>query len=174
MGGWIMVPLAIMLLLAIYVFTERYIAIRNASRIDQNFMNIIRDHIVSGNLTAARSFAKTQTILLPASLIKDCNVLANQLRTLKRVWIMLVNWKCINWKRTSEFFPLFPKPRRYFGFVGTLIGLMQLFANIQKANEVEINVVSQGIYTKLYYFDLGFGHWIDRLFCIQLSQYTNR
>src|SRR5678816_1145503 len=58
MGGWIMVPLAIMLLLAIYVFTERYIAIRNASNIDQNFMNIVRDHIVSGNLVAARSFAK--------------------------------------------------------------------------------------------------------------------
>src|SRR6187431_734064 len=57
MGGWIMIPLAIMLLLAIYVFTERYIAIRNASNIDQNFMNIVRDHIVSGNLVAARRFA---------------------------------------------------------------------------------------------------------------------
>ena len=36
-----------------------------------------------------------------------------------------------------------------FGFVGTLIGLMQLFSNIHKANEVEIGVISQGIYTKL-------------------------
>ncbi|HET9431640.1 MAG TPA: MotA/TolQ/ExbB proton channel family protein, partial [Chitinophagaceae bacterium] len=58
MGGWIMIPLAIMLLLAVYVFAERTIAIRNAARIDSNFMNIIRDHIVSGNVAAARSFAK--------------------------------------------------------------------------------------------------------------------
>src|SRR6185503_17199983 len=58
MGGWIMIPLAIMLLMAVYVFVERTIAIRNASRIDSNFMNIIRDHIVSGNVSAARSFAK--------------------------------------------------------------------------------------------------------------------
>jgi biopolymer transport protein ExbB len=58
MGGWIMIPLAFMLLLGVYVFAERYIAIRNASKIDSNFMNIIRDHIVSGNITAARSFAK--------------------------------------------------------------------------------------------------------------------
>ena len=35
MGGWIMIPLAIMLLLAVYVFAERYIAIRNASKIDR-------------------------------------------------------------------------------------------------------------------------------------------
>src|SRR5690349_24208027 len=58
LGGWIMIPLAIMLLLAVYVFAERSIAIRNASKIDNNFMNIIRDHIVSGNVSAARSFAK--------------------------------------------------------------------------------------------------------------------
>src|SRR4029079_12095478 len=58
MGGWIMVPLAIMLLLAVYVFAERPMAIRNAAKIDDNFMNIIRDNIVSGNITAARNFAK--------------------------------------------------------------------------------------------------------------------
>jgi biopolymer transport protein ExbB len=58
MGGWIMIPLGIMLLMGVYVFAERTIAIRNAARIDPNFMNIIRDHIVSGNVSAARSFAK--------------------------------------------------------------------------------------------------------------------
>ncbi|HYM93059.1 MAG TPA: hypothetical protein VET23_02895, partial [Chitinophagaceae bacterium] len=44
MGGWIMIPLGIMLLFTVYFFAERYIAIRHASRIDNNFMNIIRDH----------------------------------------------------------------------------------------------------------------------------------
>ena len=58
MGGWIMIPLGLMLLLGVYVAAERSIAIRNAGRIDSNFMNIIRDHIVSGNVQAARSFAK--------------------------------------------------------------------------------------------------------------------
>ena len=58
MGGWIMVALAIMLLFAVYVFAERTIAIRNAAKIDDNFMNIIRDNIVSGNVAAARNFAK--------------------------------------------------------------------------------------------------------------------
>jgi biopolymer transport protein ExbB len=46
MGGWVMVPLAIMLLATIFVFSERAIAIKHAARIDGNFMNIIRDHIV--------------------------------------------------------------------------------------------------------------------------------
>ena len=37
-----------------------------------------------------------------------------------------------------------------FGFVGTLIGLMQLFAQINEAGgEMNLAVISQGIYTKL-------------------------
>ena len=58
MGGWVMIPLTILFLVTIFVFFERFIAIRKASKIDSNFMNIIRDHIVNGNVSAARSFAK--------------------------------------------------------------------------------------------------------------------
>ena len=50
-GGWIMYPLYILLAAAIFVFFERLIAIRKASRIDANFMNIIRDNIITGNIT---------------------------------------------------------------------------------------------------------------------------
>ena len=58
LGGWVMIPLVILFLITVFVFFERLMAIRKASNIDSNFMNIIRDHIVNGNVTAARSFAK--------------------------------------------------------------------------------------------------------------------
>src|SRR3954471_2835163 len=57
-GGVLMIPLAIFMALAIFFFIERLIAIRKASKIEDNFMSIIRDHIISGNVTAARSLAK--------------------------------------------------------------------------------------------------------------------
>jgi len=57
-GGWIMYPLYILLAAAIFVFFERLIAIRKASRIDANFMNIIRDNIITGNVASARNLAR--------------------------------------------------------------------------------------------------------------------
>src|SRR5271168_3874752 len=57
-GGPLMIPLAIILVIAIFVFFERYIAIKKASKMDDNFMSIIRDHIISGNISAARSLSK--------------------------------------------------------------------------------------------------------------------
>ena len=57
-GGWIMVPLGILFVLMLYFFFERLIALRAATKLDDNFMNIVKDHIVNGNITAARSITK--------------------------------------------------------------------------------------------------------------------
>ena len=57
-GGWIMYPLYFLLVAAIFVFVERLLAINKASKIEPNFMNIIRDNIITGNVQAARNLAK--------------------------------------------------------------------------------------------------------------------
>ena len=41
-GGWVMIPILILSVIAVYIFFERYLAIRKASKIDFNFMNRIR------------------------------------------------------------------------------------------------------------------------------------
>ena len=45
--------------LAIYIFVERFIAIRKASKIDQNFINKIRDFIYEGRMEAAVDLCKS-------------------------------------------------------------------------------------------------------------------
>jgi len=57
-GGPIMIPLAVLFVLAIFFFFERYIAIKKAAKLEENFMGIIRDHILNGNVSAAKSQAK--------------------------------------------------------------------------------------------------------------------
>src|SRR5215510_13564457 len=57
-GGPLMIPLGLLFVLAVFFFFERLIAIRKASKIDPNFMYIIRDNVFSGNVSAARSMAK--------------------------------------------------------------------------------------------------------------------
>ncbi|TAL46633.1 MAG: MotA/TolQ/ExbB proton channel family protein [Chitinophagaceae bacterium] len=149
MGGWIMVPLGIMLLLAIYVFVERYIAIRNASRIDQNFMNIVRDHIVSGNIAAAKSFAKNTNNPVARIIDKGIQRIGKPIDTIEKSMDNVGQLEMYGLEKNMGILSVVSKAAPIFGFVGTLIGLMQLFSNIHQANEVEIGVISQGIYTKL-------------------------
>lgn len=149
MGGWIMVPLGIMLLLTVYFFAERYIAIRHASRIDNNFMNIIRDHIVSGNVIAARSFAKNTNNPVARIIDKGIQRVGKPIDSIEKSMDNVGQLEMYNLEKNLAVLSFISKAAPIFGFVGTLIGLMQLFSNIHKANEVEIGVISQGIYTKL-------------------------
>lgn len=149
MGGWIMIPLGVMLLLTVYVFAERYIAIKQASKIDDNFMNIIRDHIVSGNVTAARSFAKNTNNPVARIIDKGVQRIGKPIDMIESSMDNVGQLEMYKLEKNLAILSFISKAAPIFGFVGTLIGLMQLFSNIHEANEVEIGVISQGIYTKL-------------------------
>jgi biopolymer transport protein ExbB len=149
MGGWIMIPLGIMLLLAVYVFAERSIAVRNVSRIDQNFMNIVRDHIVNGNVSAARSFAKNTNNPVARIIDKGIQRIGKPIESIEKSMDNVGQMEMYKLEKNMGILSVVSKAAPIFGFVGTLIGLMQLFSNIYQANEVEIGTISQGIYTKL-------------------------
>ena len=149
MGGWVMLPLAVMLLLAVYVFVERYIAIKHASRIDLNFMHIVRDHIVSGNVVAARNFAKNTNNPVARIIDKGIQRIGKPIDGIEKSMDNVGQLEVYKLEKNMGVLAVVSKAAPIFGFVGTLIGLMQLFSNIYQAHEVEIGVISQGIYTKL-------------------------
>ena len=96
-GGWIMYPLYFLFALAIFVFFERLIAISKASKIESNFMNIIRDHIITGNVTAARSLAKNTDNPVARMIDKGIQRIGKPIDSIKKVWKMWANSKCIKW-----------------------------------------------------------------------------
>ncbi len=150
MGGWIMIPLGIMLLLTVYVFAERYIAIKQASKIDENFMNIIRDHIVSGNVSSARSFAKNTNNPVARIIDKGIQRIGKPIDAIESSMDNVGQLEMYKLEKNMSLLSVVSRAAPIFGFVGTLIGLMQLFAQINEAGgEMNLAVISQGIYTKL-------------------------
>lgn len=149
MGGWIMIPLAIMLLVAVYVFAERTIAIRNAAKIDGNFMNIIRDNIVSGNISAARSFAKNTNNPVARIIDKGIQRIGKPIDGIEKSMDNVGTLEMYKLEKNLGALSVISKAAPIFGFVGTLVGLMQLFSRINTSNEFEVGTIAGGIYTKL-------------------------
>ena len=145
-----MITLSIMLLITVYVFFERYIAIRHASRIDSNFMNIIRDHIVSGNITAARSFAKNTNNPVARIIDKGVQRIGKPIAAIESSMDNVGQLEMYNLEKNMGSLTVISRAAPIFGFVGTLMGLMQLFSQINQAGgDINLAVISQGIYTKL-------------------------
>lgn len=148
-GGWIMLPLGIMLLLAVYIFTERYLAIRAAGRIDDNFMNIIRDHLVTGNIAAAKSFTRNTNNPVARIIDKGIQRIGKPIELIEKSMDNVGVLEMYKLEKNLAVLSVVSKAAPIFGFVGTLVGLMQLFSAINTTNEFEVATIAGGIYTKL-------------------------
>ncbi|MBM3922338.1 MAG: MotA/TolQ/ExbB proton channel family protein [Sphingomonadales bacterium] len=148
-GGWIMIPLGIMLLAVVYVFVERFMAIREAGRIDPNFMNIIRDHIVTGNVVAARNFAKNSNNPVARIVDKGIQRIGKPIDAIEKSMDNVGVLEMYKLEKNLGVLSVISKAAPIFGFVGTLVGLMQLFSSITTSNEFEVSTIAGGIYTKL-------------------------
>ncbi|HQU56296.1 MAG TPA: MotA/TolQ/ExbB proton channel family protein, partial [Chitinophagaceae bacterium] len=148
-GGWIMIPLGLMLLAAVYVFAERTIGIRNAAKIDPNFMHIIRDNIMSGNITSARNLAKNTNNPVARIIDKGLQRIGKPIDAIEKSMDNVGTLEMYKMEKNMGVLSVVSKAAPIFGFVGTLMGLMQMFSNITTSNDFEVGTIAGGIYTKL-------------------------
>ncbi len=148
-AGWIMIPLAILSVATIYVFVERWLAIKKATEVDGNFMNIIRDNILSGNVTAARNFARNTANPVGRMIDKGLQRIGKPIDYIESNMENVAQLEMYKLERNVNVLAVISKIAPIFGFVGTLVGLMQLFFNINATGEYELSTIAGGIYTKL-------------------------
>lgn len=149
MGGWLMYPLFGLLFLAIFFFAERLIAIRKAGALDVNFMNHIRDHIVSGNISAARSFAKNTNNPVARIIDKGIQRIGKPIDIIEDSMENVGKLELYGLEKNLSVLSLVYGIAPMLGFLGTIIGMLQLFYNISSTGEFTPATIAGGIYTKM-------------------------
>jgi biopolymer transport protein ExbB len=148
-GGWIMVPLFLLMVIAIFFFFERLIAIRNAGKVDYNFMSIIRDHIVNGNVTAARSLAKNTFNPVARIIDKGLQRIGKPIDAIEKSMENVGKLEVYKMERNLNVLSLIAGIAPMFGFLGTIVGMVQLFYGISSTGEYTLGTIAGGIYTKM-------------------------
>lgn len=148
-GGALMIPLGLLLVLAVFFFFERYIAIKKAGKIDDNFMRIIRDHILSGNELAARAMTKNTDNPVARIIDKGIQRIGKPIDAIERSMENVARLEMYNLERNLSVLSVISRAAPIFGFVGTLAGLMQLFFDINTTGEFVLNTIAGGLYVKL-------------------------
>ena len=148
-GGFLMYPLYFLLVLAIFFFFERLIAIRKASKIEPNFMNIIRDNILSGNISAASSLAKNTPNPVAKMIDKGLQRIGKPIDAIEKSMENVGKLEMYNMERNLSILSLVAGIAPMFGFLGTIVGMVQLFYGIASTGEYTLNTIAGGIYTKM-------------------------
>ncbi len=148
-GGILMVPLALLLVLAIFFFFERYFAIKNASRMDPNFMNMIRDNVVTNNVSAARSLAKNTNNAVAKIIDKGLQRIGKPIDSIEKSMENVGRLEVYKMEKNLSVLSLVYGIAPMFGFLGTIFGMLQLFYNINATGEFTPAAIAGGIYTKM-------------------------
>lgn len=149
-GGYIMIPLAILLLLTIYIFTERCIVISRATKEDPTFMKRIRDYVREGDLESAEKLCRNTSTPYARLILKGVQRIGRPLGDVLTAVENTGNIEVANLGKGLPWLSTTAAGAPMLGFLGTVIGMIQAFFTLAKAGTASnISLLSGGIYQAL-------------------------
>ena len=149
-GGYIMIPLAVLLLVSIYIFIERCFALHRASKSDDTFMKRIRDYIMEGDIENAVNLCKRTDTPYARLILKGVNRIG---RPMNDVLVAIENTGNIEVSNLAKGFSWLSTTAAgapMLGFLGTVVGMIEAFFALANAGtSANITVLSSGIYQAL-------------------------
>lgn len=149
-GGWLMVVLLILSIIAIYIFGKKWWAIRQAAQIDKDFMMDIRDYVHEGRIKSAKTLCSKYDSpiarMVEAGLARMDKPLADVQAAIENVG----NVEVARLEKSLPYLATISGGAPMIGFLGTVAGMIEAFFNMANAgNNIDITLLSSGIYTAM-------------------------
>lgn len=149
-GGWLMWPLLALGGITIFIFVERYVAIRKASQWDTNFMNRIRDYIYDGKIASAIDLCKSTDTPISRMIIKGIERIGRPIGDVQKSIENVANLEVSRLERGLPALASIAGGAPMIGFLGTVIGMVQAFMNMAEASgTVDMSILSEGMYVAM-------------------------
>lgn len=146
-GGWIMVVLAIFSVIAVYIFSERFITINKASKRDDNFMNIIRECMIEGKLEEAKDLCRQTDTPISRMIEKGISRIGKPLNDIQTAIENVGNLEVSKLEKGVALIGMISGAAPMLGFLGTVTGMIRAFYDMSMAgNNIDIELLSAGIY----------------------------
>ena len=148
-GGPLMIPLFILFALAVFFFFERLLIIRKASKVDENFIRIIKDHIISGNVNAARSLSKNTNNPVAKMIDKGIQRIGKPIDAIEKSMENVGKLEIYKVEKNLSILAVIARIAPLFGFVGTIVGLVILLKEFATISNPSISQIADAMYIKL-------------------------
>ena len=149
-GGWLMIPIALFLFIAIAILIERIFVIKSAGKEDSTFMNRIKDYIHEGKIDSAINLCRLTNTPISRMIEKGISRLG---RPMNDILIAIENVGNIEIAKLEKGFPWVATAAAaapMLGFLGTVTGMVRAFFSMANAGaNVDITLLSSGIYEAL-------------------------
>lgn len=148
-GGWVMIPLAILALLALIIFFERYLTIRKANRDESQLSMQVKSSIKTGNLDTAIAICKSSNTPLGRMLQKGLLRIGRPIKDIEGAIENVGRLEVSKLETNIGILGVIAGIAPMLGFVGTIIGVITIFHDVSVKGVIEIGTISGGLYVKM-------------------------
>jgi biopolymer transport protein ExbB len=149
-GGWLMIPICLLLFIAVAILIERILVIKSAGKEDPTFMNRIKDYIHEGKIDSAINLCRMNDTPISRMIEKGISRLG---RPMNDILVAIENVGNIEVAKLEKGFPWVATAAAtapMIGFLGTVTGMVRaFFAMANAGSNVDITLLSSGIYEAL-------------------------
>lgn len=149
-GGVLMIVLLVLSIIAIYIFGQKWWSIRQAGKIDKDFMMDIRDYIHEGKIKSAKTLCSKYDSPIARMVETALARLGKPLTDIQAAVENVGNVEVARLEKGLPYLATIAGGAPMIGFLGTVIGMVQAFFNMSQAgNNIDITLLSSGIYTAM-------------------------
>ena len=146
-GGWLMLVLLILSIMASYIFGNKWWMIRRAGKIDKNFMKDIHDLIYEGKIKSAQALCQKYDSPVARLVEKGVERIGRPLTDIQTAVENMGNVEVARLEKGLPMLATIAGGAPMIGFLGTVTGMIRAFFEMANAgNNIDITLLSGGIY----------------------------
>lgn len=146
-GGWVMLPLALMWVAAIYLFIERLLTINKANVDPESFMNRVKELVQRNDIQGAKLLCVQNGTPVSRMIEKGISRIGSPLKNIEASIENVGKLEIFKLEKNLSTLATISGAAPMIGFLGTVIGMVQAFISIsQEEGSVSPKLLSNGIY----------------------------
>jgi biopolymer transport protein ExbB len=146
-GGPVMIPIALLLVIAVYIFIERYMTTSKAAKEDTGFMNNIKLYITEGKIDQALTLCRSNQTPMARLIEKGISRIGRPLNDISTAIENEGKLQVGKLEKSVTFLSVIAGVGPMLGFLGTVTGMINAFYELSKSGDnLDIGILSGGIY----------------------------
>jgi biopolymer transport protein ExbB len=145
MGGWTMIPLAILSVMTIYIFVERFLMIQKALKDERNFMTQVKAYLIEGKIDAARALCAQTNNPAARMVEKGISRIGKPMKDIVSSIENVGKLEIYQLEKRMGFLATVAGAAPMIGFLGTTLGMIKTFHALKFEKTIELANISGGI-----------------------------
>jgi len=146
-GGIILIPIIILFTIAIYLLVERYLTIKKASKLEEDFMSNIKDMVLNDNLAGALKLCDKTNTPISKMIAKGLSRVGKPLKSIEVAIENVGKLELYKLERGLPFMATIAGAAPMIGFLGTVTGMITALKDLaSKGDTINAGSLSVGIY----------------------------